>query len=96
MILYKKHVGNWIIRKAWEWGVWNWFRRNSAVLEGDLTHSAQLVRSANEAVMKFYEADQKAKNNVERTQPYSYQNGSVSLIMWSKLIGMQWLIKKII
>jgi hypothetical protein len=44
-----------------------WLRRNTIVFGGDLTHSVQLVRSAKEAVMKFYEAEQKTKNNVEHT-----------------------------
>jgi len=44
-----------------------WLRKNTIVFRGDLTHSIQLVRSAKETVMKFYEAEQKPKNNVERT-----------------------------
>jgi hypothetical protein len=44
-----------------------WLHRNKTVFGGDLTHFTQLVRSAKKAVMKFYEAEQKAKNNVERT-----------------------------
>jgi hypothetical protein len=44
-----------------------WLHRNTIVFGEDLTHFAQLVRSAKETVMKFYEAEQKTKNNVERT-----------------------------
>jgi hypothetical protein len=44
-----------------------WLHRNTIVFGEDLTHFAQLVRSAKKAVMKFYEVEQKAKSNVERT-----------------------------
>jgi hypothetical protein len=43
-----------------------WLLINTIVFGGDLTHPAQLVRSAKEAVVEFYETKQKAKNNMER------------------------------
>jgi hypothetical protein len=47
-----------VVRKIWP-------RKNAIVFEGGLAHPAQLVRSAKEAMMmKFYEAKQKAKNNI--------------------------------
>jgi hypothetical protein len=68
-----------------------WPCRNTFVFGGDLTHPAQLVRSVKEALMKFYEVEQKVKNNVERTpatfvQKWMFVPYNVIKINWGAVI----------